>query len=97
MPESWQKYLPTLDKEDFRQAFNVLKSILLEDDLEFADRILKETGRYDSVSPEALEVTYKRLKENRLLYEGTIGFPSDLPSYEVDTAQYDLLLGGDFR
>lgn len=97
LPESWQKYLPTLDKEDFRQAFNVLKSILLEDDLEFADRILKETGRYDSVSPEALEVTYKRLKENRLLYEGTIGFPSDLPSYEVDTAQYDLLLGGDFR
>ena len=92
LPSSWQDYLNTLDKEGFRQAFNVLKMILQNEDLDFADRVLQETIKHDSISPEAVAVTYKRLKENRFIYEADMKFPSDLPPYEVDTSQYDKLM-----
>lgn len=94
LPILWQDYLKSLDKESLKGAFNVLKMILLEEDLDYADKVLKETMKHDSVSPEAIEVTYKRLKENLFIYKEEIYFPSDLPHYEVDTSQYDMLIGG---
>ena len=93
MPLSWQDYLHALDKEAFRQAFDVLKTILLEDDLEYADRVLAEALKHSSASPEAILITYKRLKENRVIYESSLTIPSDLPPYEVDISQYDTLMG----
>lgn len=97
LPKSWRNYLKSLDKESLKQAFNVLKAILLEDDLDYADKVLKETMKHDSVSPEAIEITYKRLKENLTVYEGKICFPSDLPLYRVDISQYDMLVRGDTK
>ncbi len=97
LPLSWQDYLHALDKEAFRQAFDVLKTILLEDDLEYADRVLAEALKHSSASPEAILITYKRLKENRLIYESSLSFPSDLPPYQVDISQYDTLMGGGSR
>jgi len=94
LPEAWQDYLQMLDKEAFREAFNVLKIILLKDDMAFADKVLKETIKHDSASPEAVAVTYRRLKENRMIYETVVDLPSDLPSYEMDTSQYDRFFGG---
>lgn len=93
LPDSWQVYLNSLDKNSFKQAFDTLKMILLEDDMEYADRVLRETIKYDSRSPEAIAITYKRLKENNIIYDSKIHFPSDLPIYEVDTSQYDVLIG----
>ncbi|NMA30291.1 MAG: IS21 family transposase, partial [Candidatus Methanofastidiosa archaeon] len=92
LPGSWQDYLETLDKESLKDAFNALKLILLEEDLNYADRVLKETMKHDSTSPEAILVTYKRLKENIAIYDDEICLPSDLPSYEVDTSEYDMFL-----
>jgi len=96
LPDSWQVYLQSLDKDSFKQAFDTLKMILLEDDMEYADRVLRETTKHDSTSPEAIAVTYKRLKENSIIYDSQIYFPSDLPLYEVDTSQYDMFMGGDY-
>ncbi len=96
LPLSWQDYLHSLEKEAFKQAFNVLKTILLEEDLDYAERVLKEALKHSSASPEAVLITYKRLKEDRLLYEDSLDFPSDLPPYEVDIAQYDMLMGGGY-
>lgn len=97
LPVSWQDYLHSLEKESYKQAFNILKTILLEEDLDYADRVLKETSKHDALSPEAVAVTYKRLEENRLIYEGSLDFPSDMPTYEIDTAKYDLLIGGRYQ
>lgn len=52
-----------MDKESFKQAFGVLRMILLEDNMDYADRVLKETLKHSSTSPEAISITYKRLKE----------------------------------
>jgi hypothetical protein len=41
LPASWQAYLPTLDKELFKSAFDVLRMILLEEDMDFADKVLR--------------------------------------------------------
>ena len=98
LPTSWQDYLKTLDKESYKRAFDILRMILLEEDMDYADKALKETLKHNSTSPEAIEVTYKRLKEDYTLFESTIYFPADLPSYGVDINQYDLLLlGGERR
>lgn len=94
LPESWQKYLQTLDKDAFKEAFDILKRILIEDDLNYADKVLKETSKHNSLSPKAIAVTYKRLKESRILYDSCMEFCTDLPSYEIDTSQYDMLIGG---
>jgi len=94
LPTSWQEYLKTLDKENYKQAFDVLRMILLEDDMDYADKVLIETVKHNSTSPDAIEVTYKRLKENHDLFESLIYFPTDLPPYEVNILQYDLLIGG---
>ena len=51
LPLSWQDYLYSLDREPFKEAFNVLKMILIEEDLDYADRVLKETSKHDSMSP----------------------------------------------
>lgn len=92
LPASWQGYLSGLKKEEFRQAFDVLKTILLEDDLTFAGKTLKETIKHGNLSPEAIKITYKRLKEDCLIYDSFIDFPSDLPPYVVDTSKYDHLI-----
>src|SRR5690554_4395049 len=97
LPESWQVYLQSLDKGSFKQAFDTLKMILLEDDMDYADKVLRETTKHDSTSPEAIAVTYRRLKENSIIYDGRVDFPSDLPLYEVDTSEYDMLMGGDYQ
>jgi hypothetical protein len=97
LPDSWQVYLQSLDRDSFKQAFDTLKMILLEDDMDYADRVLRETTKHDSTSPEAIAVTYKRLKENSIIYGGSIHFPSDLPLYDVDTSQYDMLIGGNYQ
>lgn len=96
LPLSWQNYLHSLDKESFKQAFNVLKTILLEEDLDYADKVLKEARQHAPASPEAILITYKRLKENRLIYEGSLALASDLPPYKVDISQYDMLMGGGY-
>jgi transposase len=93
LPVSWQDYLQSLDKHSFKEAFNTLKTILIEDDLDYADKVLKETIRHESISPEAVLITYKRLKENKFMYESKVEFPSDLPPYEVDISQYNTLMG----
>ncbi len=94
LPPSWQDYLQKSDQDNFRNAFHVLKTILLEKDMDYADAVLQETKKHHALSPEALAVTFKRLKENRLIYDSSIDFPFDLPSYEVDASQYDELMGG---
>lgn len=97
LPTSWQEYLTTVDKENYKQAFDVLRMILLEDDMDYADKVLKETLKHNLKSAEAIMVTYKRLKENLDLFESSISFPTDLPSYEIDILQYDSLIGGGIR
>ena len=97
LPESWQTYLKSLEKDSFRQAFNTLKMILIEDDMDYADRVLRETLKHNSRSPEAIAVTYRRLKEDNILYDSPIHFPYDLPLYDVDTSQYDMLMGGAYQ
>jgi hypothetical protein len=92
LPASWQDYLETLDRESLRQAFNALKMILLEEDLDYADKVLKETIKHGSSSPEAIKITYKRLKEDFGFYGEGIYLPTDLPSYEVDTSEYDIFI-----
>jgi len=69
---SRQDYLKSLDKESYRQAFAVLRMILLEEDIDYADKVLKETLKHKSISPEAVEITYKRFKEDHTLFESTI-------------------------
>ncbi|NLY86705.1 MAG: AAA domain-containing protein, partial [Tissierellia bacterium] len=66
-PTSWQDYLKSLDKESYRQAFDILRKILLEEDMDYADKVLKETLKHKSISPEAVEITYKRFKEDHTL------------------------------
>lgn len=94
LPESWQAYLENQDKESLKEAFNILKEILLEDDLDYADTVMKEALKHGSQRPEALRITYKRLKENRGIYQDKIYLPNDLPFLEVDIGEYDKLLGG---
>lgn len=50
--------------------------------------------KHGSLSPEAIEVTYKRLKEDLFIYDDKIYFPSNLPAYEIKTSEYDTLIGG---
>ena len=97
LPEVWQTYLASLDKDSYRQAFEALREILLEEDMEYAGRVLTETLQHETHSPKAIALTYRSLKENRILYDGSIHFPSDMPLYEVDTSKYDRLMGGDFQ
>jgi len=94
LPESWQGYLKSLDKETLKGAFNILKRILLDENLDYADKVLRETMKHNSISPEAILLTYKRLKENLRFYEEKIHFSSDLPPYEIDTSQYDMFMKG---
>lgn len=94
LPLSWREYLASLDKDNFKEAFSVLRQILLEDDLDHADKVLKETQMHNSNSPKAVAITHKRLKENRLLYDEILPLPSPMPIYEVDTARYNSLMGG---
>lgn len=92
LPTLCQEYLKPLDKESYKQAFDVLRMILIEEDLDYADKVLKETIKHNSMSPEVKEIIYKRLKENHDLFESSIYYPTDLPQYEVDIVQYDILL-----
>lgn len=94
LPESWQDYLKEQNKESLKESFNVLKEILLEDDLSFADKVMKETLKYERQDPEALRISYKRLKENLDLYQGRLHLSKDLPFLETDINQYDSFLGG---
>lgn len=94
LPTSWQDYLESLDRESLKQAFNALKMILLEEDLDYADKVLKETIRHNSTSPEAIKVTYRRLKEDFGCYGERIYLPTDLPPYKVDTSEYDMFIKG---
>lgn len=61
--------------------------------MDLADRVLKETLEYGTPSPGAISLTYKRLKEDKLLYDGYLALRADLPPYQVDTSQYDELIG----
>jgi len=97
LPPSWQEYLGTLGKKEYKQAFHVLKVLLLEGDLDHADRVLRETLSHDSTSPEAIAVTHRRLQEKRELYHGCMHLPTDLPIYEHDLSEYDALIGGEVR
>lgn len=94
LPANWQRYLENIKKEEFKKAFEVLKFILLEDDLEFARKALDEAFKSESVTltPEAVLVTYKRIKEDKQIYEGFISLPTELPYYDINTEQYDSLI-----
>lgn len=94
LSESWQGYLGSIEKKDFAQAFKVLKHMLIEDDLDYADDVLRETLKHDSVSPEAIAVTYRRFKENKALYGMVAQLPTDLPPYEHNLGQYDVFING---
>lgn len=94
LPQSWQDYLENLDKDSLKDAFNILKEILLEDDLDYADKVMRETLKHGNLSPEAIRITHKRLKENILIYKEEIFFPTELPFIETDTSQYNRLIGG---
>lgn len=50
LPRPWQEYLSGLKKEEFRKAFEVLKTILLEEDLSFAGKVLEETLEHGTLS-----------------------------------------------
>ena len=93
LPDSWQGYLQTMDKTEYKEAFDVLRTILLQDDIDYADKVLREAMRHETLSPEAIKITYKRLKEDSWMYNEDILLPVDLPSFELDTDQYDLLIG----
>ena len=88
------RLLTVYDKEELKDAFDILKMILLEEDLEYAEKVLKETMKHDSASPYAIGVTYKRLKEDLFIYEDRMDLVYDLPSYDIDTSQYDNLIEG---
>ncbi len=94
LPQSWQRYLEIQDKDALKESFDVLKEILLQDDMDYADMVMKETIKYDSHRPEALRITYKRLKEDKSIYHDRIHFPNSLPPLEVDIGEYDRLQGG---
>jgi transposase len=95
LPESWQKHLESLGKEELRKSFTALKIILREHDMAFADRVLRETTRYSDASSDAILITYKRLSENKSAYLMSMNLPSDLPGYAIDTGVYDTLMRGD--
>ena len=95
LPLSWQAHLETLEKESLRESLTALKTILLEHDLDFADRVLKETTRHGSVSSNAILITCKRLCEDPFAYHMSMNLSSDLPGYTVNIRAYDKLMGGD--
>lgn len=97
LPESWQNYLPLLEKEEQQAALNVLKMILIEKDLDFADRVLRESLQHQCLSPDGIAITYKRLIENRAVYDVTMDLSHDLPTYQLDLQSYDQLMGGDHQ
>ena len=94
LPKSWQKYLEEQDKENLRESFELLKEILLEHDLDYADQVLREGLKHHNLSPKALRITYKRMKEDRSIYQDKMHILKDLPYLKVDTNQYDHFLGG---
>ena len=59
--------------------------ILLEDNMDYADRVLKETLKHSSTSPEAISIT-QEIKENHELFDSLICFP--LTCHKVDILQY---------
>ena len=92
LPDSWQGYLQTIEKTEYKEAFDVLRTILLQDDMTYADMVLREAMQHETLSPEAIKITYKRLKEDSWMYNEDIILPVDLPPFELDTDQYDLLI-----
>ncbi len=94
LPLSWQTYLSSLEKEELRQSYTTLKMILLEHDLDFADRVLKETSRHGHVSSDAMLITCKRLSEDFSAYGMSMNLSSDLPGYTINIGAYDTLMGG---
>lgn len=94
LPDNWKEYIEGMDKETLKLAFDALKTILLEDDMDYAAKVLAETMKHNVVTPEAIKVTHKRLKEDIFIYREELTLPSHLPHYEVDTDQYDALMGG---
>ena len=93
LPDTWQRYLESIDKNLYKDAFDVLRNILLEDDMAYADKVLKETLRHHLTSPEAISITYRRFKENMDIYDTAMTLPQDLPAYDIDISHYDLLMG----
>lgn len=92
LPNSWKSYLQSIDKTSYKEAFDVLRTILVQDDMEYADKALKEAMRYEALSPESIAIAYKRLKEDTWIYDHSIVLPVDLPPFELDTDQYDTLI-----
>lgn len=96
LPDSWQGYLQTIEKTEYKEAFDVLRTILLQDDMTYADMVLRESMQHETLSPEAIKITYKRLKEDSWMYNEDILLPVDLPPFELDTDQYDLLIDNQY-
>lgn len=95
LPESWQNYLSMLEKDKQQAALSVLKMILIEKDLDFADQVLRESLKHQCRTPDGIAITYKRLIENRTLYDVTMNLSHDLPTYQLDLQSYNQLMGGE--
>ena len=96
LPDSWQGYLQSIDKTSYKEAFDVLRTILIQDDMSYADKALKEAMKYEALSPESIAIAYKRLKEDPWVYSNSIALSVDLPPFEPDIDQYDALIDNQY-
>lgn len=96
LPQHWQTYTASLDKDDLREALYFLKHCLLEKDMAFADEVVKENMKQHVTEPEALWTTYHRMTENRSLYlpETVQQLDYQLPDYDFRFEDYDELMRG---
>ena len=93
LPEDWQAYTASLEKEDLQKALHFLKHCLLHKDFDFASRVLHENKQASVSEPDALWTTYYRLNEDSTLYQGVKEHPyPQMPSYQVALTDYDALM-----
>ena len=92
LPDNWKDYLEGLEKDELRQALEVLKRILTKDDTSLAEAVLKEAQTYEHLSPDSIYLTYKRMKESREIYEGFMDMSFSQPGYETRLRSYDSLM-----
>lgn len=94
LPQNWQKYSEDLDNQGLKEAIKFIKKCILEENMEFAKRVLAKNLDAGISDPKALYTTFDRLRENIDLYRGNdIGIPKfpEQPEYDVALEQYDQL------
>lgn len=93
LPKNWREYLGGLSKSELQEALEVLKNILLHDDCPYAEFVLDEAMNYENLTPQSIHLTYRRLKENREIYRGTLDVGLLQPGLATDWANYSRFMG----